>query len=85
MQFSQASPGAGRARFTVRTAPVAVSEQFPPFAVPDAAAEDEPGGAERPSPFPGDTHWYDLPDDDAAPEEDEGGLSGRFGRWLRSR
>jgi hypothetical protein len=34
--------------------------------------------------FPGDTHWYDLPDDDAAPEEDEGGVFGRwFGRrWL---
>ncbi|MEU7882403.1 hypothetical protein [Microbispora bryophytorum] len=36
-----------------------------------------------PDPFPGDTHWYDLPDDDAAPEEDEGGVSGWFGRWLR--
>lgn len=50
---------------------MAVSEQFPPFAAPDAdaAAEDEPGA--EPDPFPGDTHWYDLPDDDAAPEEDE--------------
>lgn len=27
-------------------------------------------GAPR-DPFPGDTHWYDLPDDDAAPEADE--------------
>ncbi len=51
---------------------MAVSEQFPPFAAldADAAAEDEPGDAE-PDPFPGDTHWYDLPDDDAAPEEGE--------------
>ncbi|XVQ89551.1 hypothetical protein ACQP2K_19685 [Microbispora siamensis] len=36
-------------------------------------------------PFPGDTHWYDLPDDDAAPEEDEGGVLSWFGRRLRRR
>ncbi|MEU6430697.1 hypothetical protein ABZ860_32780 [Microbispora sp. NPDC046973] len=42
--------------------------------------------AAPPDLFPGDTHWYDLPDDDAAPEEaDEDGVSGRFGRWLRRR
>jgi hypothetical protein len=64
---------------------VAVSEQFPPFAAPDADAEDRPGGAE-PGPFPGDTHWYDLPDDDAAPEEDEPlTLGRRLWRALRRR
>ncbi|MBD3145929.1 hypothetical protein [Microbispora bryophytorum] len=37
-----------------------------------------------PDPFPGGTHWYDLPDDDATPEGDEGGVSGWWvGRWLR--
>jgi hypothetical protein len=32
-----------------------------------------PAGTEaaRPDPYPGDTHWYDLPDDDADPEEDD--------------
>ncbi|MFG1825581.1 hypothetical protein ACGFIJ_24120 [Microbispora bryophytorum] len=57
---------------------MAVSEQFPPFAAPDAdvAAEGEPGGA-GPDPFPGDTHWYDLPEDDAAPEEDDHLTPGR--------
>ncbi|MEU6413301.1 hypothetical protein [Microbispora sp. NPDC046933] len=38
----------------------------------------EPGTP--PDRFPGDTHWYDLPDDDAAPEEDEGA---GFWRWFR--
>ncbi|MFI7454871.1 hypothetical protein ACIBQX_45885 [Nonomuraea sp. NPDC049714] len=28
----------------------------------------EPAAPEA-DPFPGDTHWYDLPDDDAEPEE----------------
>ncbi|TQS28264.1 hypothetical protein [Microbispora sp. KK1-11] len=45
-----------------------------------AEATRSPGVS--PDPFPGDTHWYDLPDDDAAPEEDEGGV---FGRWFRRR
>ncbi|MEU6410439.1 hypothetical protein [Microbispora sp. NPDC046933] len=67
---------------------MAVSEQFPPFAEPDAdaAAGDRPGGAE-PDPFPGDTHWYDLPDDDAAPEEDVEPLTSgrRLWRALRRR
>ncbi|WP_169984975.1 hypothetical protein [Microbispora sp. H10836] len=36
-------------------------------------------------PFPGDTHWYDLPDDDAAPEEDEDEAGARWRPWLRRR
>ncbi|WP_169950934.1 hypothetical protein [Microbispora sp. H11081] len=51
----------------------------PGGALPDAASQppadlaagnaaDSPGAT--PDPFPGDTHWYDLPDDDAAPEEE---------------
>ncbi len=37
-------------------------------------------------PFPGDTHWYDLPDDDAAPEEDDEPLTlGRRLRWALRR
>lgn len=38
-----------------------------------------------PDPFPGDTHWYDLPDDDAAQEEDGGGVFTWLGRGLRRR
>ncbi|MEU8176577.1 hypothetical protein AB0C14_27205 [Microbispora hainanensis] len=40
-----------------------------------AAVPAPRGAAEAPAawrdPYPGDTHWYDLPDDDAAPEEGE--------------
>ncbi|TQS28454.1 hypothetical protein [Microbispora sp. KK1-11] len=66
---------------------MAVSEQFPPFAAPDADAAAEDGlGCAAPGPFPGDTHWYDLPDDDAAPEEDEPlTLGRRLWRALRRR
>lgn len=46
---------------------------------PDAALADADGVP--PEPFPGDTHWYDLPDDDAAPEEDEEDEDGAGARW----
>ncbi|WP_182909660.1 hypothetical protein [Microbispora sp. H13382] len=52
-----------------------------PSAVADAA---EAPGVPR-DPFPGDTHWYDLPDDDAAPEEDEDEAGARWRPWLRRR
>ncbi|TQS19945.1 hypothetical protein [Microbispora hainanensis] len=39
-------------------------------AVPAPRGAAEATGVWR-DPYPGDTHWYDLPDDDAAPEEDE--------------
>ncbi|WP_182903081.1 hypothetical protein [Microbispora sp. H10830] len=55
-----------------------------PGRLPSGASSFAAGEPGTPTaPFPGDTHWYDLPDDDAAPEEDEGGVFGRFGRWLR--
>lgn len=44
---------------------------------------DGPGNAAEalPDRYPGDTHWYDLPDDDAAPEEGEHGTGARWLRW----
>ncbi|GAA4209450.1 hypothetical protein [Microbispora amethystogenes] len=54
-------------------------------------AGDGPGGAAGAGPeiqgdapsgrYPGDTHWYDLPDDDAAPEEGEHAAGARWLRW----
>ncbi|MEV1205395.1 hypothetical protein [Microbispora rosea] len=49
--------------------------------IDEDSAMSEPGTP--PDLFPGDTHWYDLPDDDAAPEEGESGVLGWLGRWLR--
>lgn len=54
-----------------------------------AAVPAPRGAAEAPGAwhdaYPGDTHWYDLPDDDAAPEEDEPlTLVSRLRRALRA-
>ncbi|SDL82094.1 hypothetical protein [Nonomuraea jiangxiensis] len=34
-----------------------------------------------PTSLPGDTHWYDLPDDDLDPELDEPASAPRRPRW----
>jgi hypothetical protein len=36
-------------------------------------------------PFPGDTHWYDLPDDDAEPEEGAVAAVSRWRFWRTAR
>jgi hypothetical protein len=36
-------------------------------------------------PFPGDTHWYDLPDDDAEPEEGAVEAVSRWRFWRTAR
>ena len=46
-------------------------------AVAEAAPED------KQEEYPGDVHWYDLPDDDAAPEEDERERAGTRAPWRR--
>ncbi|NJP27277.1 hypothetical protein OHB01_31510 [Microbispora hainanensis] len=54
-----------------------------------AAVPAPRGAAEAPGAwhdaYPGDTHWYDLPDDDAAPEEGETENEARWRPWRRMR
>ncbi|GGO22791.1 hypothetical protein GCM10010116_46010 [Microbispora rosea subsp. aerata] len=50
-------------------------------ALPDAVGGVRDLAGPPPEPFPGDAYWYDLPDDDAAPEDDEGEAGARWRPW----
>ncbi|GGP07274.1 hypothetical protein LDL08_09340 [Nonomuraea glycinis] len=54
--------------------PVTALRHVPPADPPVRAASEV-------DPYPGDTHWYDLPDDDAEPEERTAEVVSRWRFW----